>query len=372
MKKITLGLVVGVFIGTMLMFTGCGAEKIDLNEFVTVETQGYDGYGTGKAEFDSGKLEEALMANGVDVSGTLNVIMAVSGAADKLDKLSNGDEIEYKWNIDKTAVKTFKKKYKILLCYKDFSTKVEGLKDPAEFNLGDYLDISVNGVAPKGSLYVKTSLNGFIVEADKKDGLSNGDEVTITVKPQMLDANVEELCAQNQIPVFDGTYKYTVEGLHNYVTSVSEIPSDVFEIMKKKSEEALEEAKEDGCGQCDGLFGNVYRHRNYDSYKLVSVGISDAAGDGLYDLNSVIMVYELSFSVHGDVKTYAYTEFKGVVDSNEGLSEDDFKTYLDTFRTCEINEKSYVGLPSIEEINEHNKKTSMGNAIPDYRFEDIQ
>ena len=85
MKKSKLGLVVGVFIGTMLMFTGCGAEKIDLNEFVTVETQGYDGYGTGKAEFDSGKLEEALMANGVDVSGTLNVIMAVSGAADKLD-----------------------------------------------------------------------------------------------------------------------------------------------------------------------------------------------------------------------------------------------------------------------------------------------
>ena len=39
------------------------------------------------------------------------------------------------------------------------------------------------------------------------------------------------------------------EGLHNYVKSVSEIASDVFEVMKKKSEEALEEAKEDGYGQ---------------------------------------------------------------------------------------------------------------------------
>ncbi len=371
MKKSKLGLVVGVFIGTMLMFTGCGAEKIDLNEFVTVETQGYDGYGTGKAEFDSGKLEEALMANGVDVSGTLNVIMAVSGAADKLDKLSNGDEIEYKWNIDKTAVKTFKKKYKILLCYKDFSTKVEGLKDPAEFNLGDYLDISVNGVAPKGSLYVKTSLNGFIVEADKKDGLSNGDEVTITVKPQMLDANVEELCAQNQIPVFDGTYKYTVEGLHNYVTSVSEIPSDVFEIMKKKSAEAFEESKKDTC-DCDGLFGNVYRHRNYDSYKLVAVGIAEPADSFAYYGNSVIMVYELDYSVHGDVKTYAYTEFHSIVDSNEGLSEDDFMTTLDEYKTCEINEKSYLGQPSIEGINEYIAKTTYLGEPCKYKFEDIQ
>ena len=372
MKKSKLGLVIGAFIGVMLTFTGCGAEKIDLNEFVTIETQGYDGNGKGTVNFDSGKLEEALMAKGVDPYGLLNIESAVSGDADKENGLSNGDNIEFKWNIDKAAVKTFKKKYKINLCYKDFTTKVEGLKDPADFDLGEYLDISVKGVAPKGELYVSTKLTGFKVEADKTKDLSNGDEVTITVSPQMLDANMEELCVQNEIPVFDGTYKYTVEGLHNYVTSVKEIPSDVFEILKKKSDEAFEKAKKDDCSPCSDPYGNLYRHRNYDSYKLVAVGIADPSDTGLYSGNSVIMVYELSYSVHGDIKTYAYTEFKGIVDSNEGLSEDSFMTTLDEFFTCSIDDKLYLGQPGIEEINEGIKKNTIIGEPLVYRFEEVQ
>ena len=36
-----------------------------------------------------------------------------------------------------------------------------------------------------------------------------------------------------------------IEGLHNYVTSVKEIPFDVFEILKSKSAEAFEKSKKD-------------------------------------------------------------------------------------------------------------------------------
>ena len=370
MRRIKLGLLMVTLVGALLSFTGCGAEKIELNDFVSIETQGYDGYGTAKAEIEYGKLEEALMAKGIDAYSMTTIEAAVTGSADKTDGLSNGDSVDFKWTIDKAAVKTFKKDYKINLVFSDFSTKVNDLKDAADFDLADYLDIKVSGVGPAGKLSVSTTLEGFRVAADKTSDLSNGDEVTITVSPNQLDDTMEELCAQNQVPVFDGTYKYTVDGLHNYVTTAKEIPSDVLEILKKKSEEALVAVKEDSCS-CSGLFGNIYRHRNFDSYKLVSIGIADSTKT-MSATNSVLLVYELSFSAHGDVKTYAYAEFNGIVDSNEGLTEDSFFTIIDDFQCCTVDGKSYIGQPSIEGINEYFEANPLSADGADYIFEDVK
>ena len=349
MKKFKLGLLMLTMAGAFSLFTGCGAKKIDLNDYVTYEFKGYDGYGMVTKHFDTEAFEEDL--GDLDDEefygmGALAIESVIDGDfEDDNHSLSNGDKIEFKWDISDNDAKAVKQKLKVNLKYSDFSAKVEGLTDPSEFDIAEHLTIDVSGYAPNGKLSVSTNLTGFDVKADKSTELSNVDEVTITIAPKQLDQTMEEVCAANYIPVFDGEYKYTVEGLHSYVTTAAEIPTDVLDIMKTKGEEIIKDNQEDSCDCDTSLYPEFVDHKNFDTYELVAIGVTPYSNS-----NRVYLIYKTNYSVHGDVETYNAVYFDGVVDSNEGLTDADIRgNFLK--ETNQIEGRYYYGAPSIEQLN---------------------
>lgn len=362
MKKFKLGLLVAAIAGTMLAFTGCGGKSVDLNEYVNVEFDGYDGYGNARASIDYSKLEDALGAAASDDASTFDVIsieMLAEGELDKTTGLSNGDTVKYVWNISDDSAKNMNKKLGVKLKYKDLSKKVEGLKDPKDFDVADILDIKLNGVAPQGQIIVSPKIADITVEVDKQNNLSNGDEVNITIKPMYMDKTLEEVCLADNVPVFDPNYKYTVEGLGQYVQDPSAIPDTVLEVMKKKGDDIVKANQETECDCNGGWLDSLSFHNNYDSYKLVGVGVMDNAESST---GKCFLIYELHFSVHGDVTTYASVGFNWIQDSDAGLKESDIYGY-DHFSNCTINDKLYVGAASIDELKENLIGTGEGTNL---------
>ena len=60
MKK-KFGLLLLVSMGVLLGATGCGAEELDMNQFVTYEFEGYDGYGSVVSKIDTEAFEEQIV-----------------------------------------------------------------------------------------------------------------------------------------------------------------------------------------------------------------------------------------------------------------------------------------------------------------------
>ena len=361
MKKAKLGVFIIAVMGAMLAFTGCGAKKVNLNDYMTISFSGYDGYGVASAHLENEKLEEALgdldddELNGM---GAVAIEMLIDGSFDVSEDLSNGDKVTYKWNISDSDAKKIKEKLNVKLKYSDETFTVNDLKDPSEFDPSEILTINVSGYEPAGTISVSAD-TGFTATADKAEKLSNGDEVVITIKPSDSSKTMEEVCAQNHIPTFDGTYKYKVEGLASYVTQYSEIPEETEKYMRSKAEEALNNFREEDDCEDDWL-PQFTNHKNFDSYKLVAVAVNPIDADAItnsaiYKSNSVIYIYETKYSKHSDVTTYNFVRFNSVIDSAEGIEklEKDTTSGKVGDVVSEHDGYSYFGDSSIEDLLEY-------------------
>lgn len=110
-----------------------------MNKYITVEADGYDGYGSARVQVDWDAIEEKYgdkikFTNKAKKEGgnLLNLFTPYDYLADNVsvklenkDKLSNGETIEYKWNVEEDLSDYLKVKVK----YKDDSYTVEGLTE---------------------------------------------------------------------------------------------------------------------------------------------------------------------------------------------------------------------------------------------------
>lgn len=316
-------------VGTIMMLSGCGARKVNLNDCIDYSFEGWDGYGEVVSSVDDTLLRTAMGTESL-FSDYLDICSKIEGNWDVTEDLCNGDEITYKWNIDKEDIKAIKKKYKIKLEYKDFTVTVKDLKDVSEFDVRDGLDVSFSGVAPNGTAHVVCNFQDLTATIDNPSGLSNGDEITITLEPKYLDGNLKEICKINKIPFIEETeIRYTVEGLSSYVTSPEEIPSDVMEIMKAIAEEKINKLYEQS--ECDtynrgSWFINYYKHHDFKNVSFDNVYIK-AAEPREYNSqpNRVYLVYKITYEDHGSQDAYLSVYFSGITDSNSGLTEKDIE-----------------------------------------------
>ena len=337
MRRIKLGMLVVTLAGALLSFTACGGKSVNLNDYVKVEYAGYDGFGTAQASIDYDKLKSD---GSIDEKTIAAVGMVANGSFDKADGLFNGDKIKYTWDIDKDKLKSVKKNYGINLKCKDFSEKVEGLKDPSEFDVNDILDIKYEGAAPNAKLNISSKVDGFKVTADKTDGLSNGDEITLTIDASdPTYTTFEEVCGQNNLPVFDTTIKYKVEGVPSLVQSLDEISDNMKAAIKKAADEKREAFVES--------LNKDDHNRNIESMQLIGASVFEN-----YDSNVLVLFYEIHWGApDADVITYEYDYITGVDDRKD--VEEDYTVELDTGATSEIiGGKAFVGLESIEKTKE--------------------
>ena len=143
-------------------------STINLNDFVTVEVEGYSGYGTARVSIDwdamkakygdkvkfSKEAKEGLGAlggflDGVSAFDTLQGAIYVSLDTD--ENLSNGDQIHYTWDINEEFFQYVSCKLK----YTEGTYTVEGLKEAETFDPFADLTVSFEGISTNGRLRIE-------------------------------------------------------------------------------------------------------------------------------------------------------------------------------------------------------------------------
>lgn len=331
MKKLKLGLLTLIMAGAMFALSGCGANKVNLNDYAVVKFSGYDGFGTPTLTLDAEKLKEDVG----DANAVAAIEAAVSGSFETTTGLSNGDDVEYTWRVSETAEDSIKEKYGFKLKYKDFSSEVEGLKDPAEFDAADILDIQVEGTSPEGTIKVESTIPQFKVTVDKTEGLSNGDIVNIKFELNSPDS-FEVTCANNNVPVFDPDYQYTVSGLWEPVSSIEEINDSVKNTIKERIEQKLQD----------------YENSNDKWYEIDGAEYLGSALISTPDGNLLVEFYSKHYIKPSDVTIYTYRAYKNVDNRPELTEDNDYEeiTYSGSYYDSRAN--LYWGSDSLEEVQQ--------------------
>lgn len=241
---------VGVLVVLFIVVSIVTADpKIDLDKYVVIETEGYDGYGTARAHIDWEQVESKYgkklkyRKKAKKEYGNLLTLLTPMDCMDeaievKLEndrELTNGDEISYSFKIDEELEEVVTCKLK----YKDKSKhKVEGLTEIGRFDPFEELEVEFTGTAPEGRVdyeYSGDFVSTYSFNCDKSSGLRNGDVVTIS-----LDAGDMSYYAKNfgKIPVTTSK-EYTVSGLEEYVSQYADLTPEFIEEVKKEAEDTF-------------------------------------------------------------------------------------------------------------------------------------
>lgn len=223
-------------------------KTINLDKYLTIETSGYDGYGSARVTIDWDAIEakygkklsftsKAKKEYGewLNLMSPMEVLESyVSVSLEQYNNLSNGMEVPYTWNIEDELSDYLKCKVK----YKDSTYTVSGLEEIGTFDAFADLHVAFTGTAPAGYIsmeYTGSELNYYDFSASRTDGLSNGDIVSITI-------NISDMSyfAQNTGKVPESLEKdYTVEGLPEYVSSYSTLTEDFLSTVKAEAEDSI-------------------------------------------------------------------------------------------------------------------------------------
>lgn len=231
-------------------------KKIDLNDYVTVEFNGYETIGTARVVVDEEgltaavakalkisekELEEVdsfyglLSGDNLGAIGKLYACLDLTDATvDKSTGLSNGDVVTLSFECDNEAAREFG----IVFKGKDKEYTVEGLSDINIIDAFADLTVSFSGVAPNGGVELEYSGIESVIDkwsfgCDKSYGLRNGDTVTVT-----LNIN-EEYLHNNGYAVKETTRTYTVEGLDEYVESYSDLTEEFLDYTKSEAQDII-------------------------------------------------------------------------------------------------------------------------------------
>ena len=255
-KKKKTGLIIGIILGVLALAAAVfvlikvlnkpkdpDPVEIDLNEYVTVEFEGYNGLGTvSKEEFD----QKALLNDYEDVIQWTNAakknykyVMDVYDSAadfalgyifgsveytDDYFNLKNGDKVTWTWaSIDADYISTLTN---AVINAEDFEITVEGLQEVDLFDPFEGLDVSFSGTSGNGYCeYTQTNTEGVYADlyywCDNNFDLKNGDEVRIYID-EWSDLDIQE---KGMMPTRTELI-VTVEGLPFYVTEFSDLPAD--------------------------------------------------------------------------------------------------------------------------------------------------
>lgn len=308
-------------------------STINLNDFVTIEVEGYDGYGTAmisidwdamKAKYgDKVKFTKEAKEEMGALGGFLDGVSAFDGlrgsiyvSLDTDEDLSNGDEIHYTWDIDDELFKYVSCKLK----YTEGTYTVEGLEEAQTFDPFADLTVTFEGISTNGQLNINYSgqeLSPYDFSSDTAYGLANGDTVTITLDEYMVEYCLEEL---GMLPsVTEKTY--TVEGLSEYITDFSSIPQEFLDSLKKEAEDAI-------YAYTAQAYGSDYTlsELTYGGYILSAVS---SATDFYGTLNDLCLIYTGTVSGKEEelpaTTVYYPVEFTDILSTNGEMSFDELE-----------------------------------------------
>ena len=309
---------------------GNKSVTIDMNKYVTFTESGYEGNGHVSASVDYDQLEadygdkvkwtkkakKMMKKEYADSGVSVNAIMEMSGGVmsmiettmdytlDPVSNLSNGDKVTLTWYWPDEMEEYFGVKLK----HKTMTYTVDTLGDIAEEDVFENLKVSFEGTAPNGTVDLeKTMTEGIYSEisftAEPSTGLSNGDDVTVTVQ---LGADESDLASYYGVKISQLSKTYKVEGLNQYAATFDEIPDEAVERMKSQAEDVLM-SQSAHWNEGTSISSMTYA----GNYMLTR---KDAASGSPY--SKIYMIYKVTvnesfpdYNVDNTFSYYAYVEF---------------------------------------------------------------
>ena len=250
-------IIVGVAVGLILLVLASffalfpRKTKLDLDKYVTVSFEGYDGYGKAMVQFDKDaylkdykkKIKFKKSGNFLQDSLTQNYgaeellydfyidgRWVIEGASD--GKLKNGDKVKFAWKLDQEELE---ENFKLKLSSKGEELDVQGLKDVKLFDAFQNLDIKFTGISPDGSVEWKGTgdmdgSKGYYFTVEPAMDLKNGDKVKIKIEPE----NPEALIQKYGMAPKEMEKEITVEGLPSYVDKAEAVSESLLQDMQKE------------------------------------------------------------------------------------------------------------------------------------------
>ena len=230
-----------------------GTVSLDLADYLETEISGFEGYGKAACTFAS----EAFLTDLTDLLGRRSreiekedlaeeeaeayasqILQDLDISPEKGDHLHNGDRVKLLVSLG-DAAKEILDRYRIRLDLSKVSKDipVKDLQEISAYDPFSDLTYSFEGAEPLGEAYISYhgDYSGALTAgADPSQGLSNGDQVTISF---MTDYDPEELKEQFGIELTRTRETVEVSGLLSYPSAMEELPDQAIS-------QAMEEARE--------------------------------------------------------------------------------------------------------------------------------
>ncbi len=244
-KAALAGIAVGILALIYVVYFEVYASKIiNLDKYLTIEAEGYDGYGTAGVIIDWNAIEakhgskisfsnaaKKQYGDYLKKTSPIDVLEdSISLNLDTSSNLSNGDVIAYTWNIDDEISKYLNCKVK----FKNGDYTVSGLEKIDTFDAFADLTVDFAGTAPNGRAnlnYTGTEINNYDFKCNKTSGLRNGDTIIVTIDSSNLDYYVKNF---GKIPA-EMEKEYQVKGLESCIEKLSEIDESAFHSMQQQA-----------------------------------------------------------------------------------------------------------------------------------------
>ena len=319
--KLTVFLAVGIPIAVVvfcislcLLFPVIGIVKnnmpkrVNLNDYLKVEVTGYNEIGEIHLSLDSSYYDKygkkVKYAKGAehpeDTSASKYLVELCTYEIENNGKLKNGDVVEIKLKYpDDVIEKTFNN---CSVKYKNITYTVSGLETVDLFDAYEDFSYSLMGVSTDGELFIESNLNsmgynGLLYQADKTEGIKNGDIVTISLITESGD-DIYEYCLDRFGKVPSRlTYEIEASGMPEYLIKYDQISEDFLNARIAEGEEFLKK--------------DYTKHSEFDTtitsvvYTYIGNYFLVAKDEKEEHANKLIIVYKVeTTSEYGNVTMY--------------------------------------------------------------------
>lgn len=268
-KKVNVGLVaiiavvaIAVIVAAIFAWKFFDKKKrtFDVAEYIQVEFEGYDGYGTAVVSVDEDELGKKV-GDILDVSSkkaiksfkkegeedydpTCSFYDVIEWEVDKTENLSNGDEIKVSIKVDEDAAEEIG----IYIEDAEKTVKVEDLKPLVEVDPFEGIEVTFDGSYPY--IYPEYENNGtgdffenenlyIYYSFEDYDSLDEGDTVTLTIGVS------EEEAMENGFKMTQTSKEYTVPKMDGYIRTIDGFAESTLEEIEKTAVETIQDYFDD-------------------------------------------------------------------------------------------------------------------------------
>lgn len=329
-KKLPLIIIAVILcVAGLIFFIVTRPVKINLNDYISVSYEGYDGYATATVDFDEDKFiedyaEKLAGSNEKDQFAMLLIFDSIVDCRlDKDSSLSNGDVITATWYIGQDALAEFEDEYNCKISRDKTTTTVKGLEKVIAVDIFNGVNVEFRGTYPNSDLNITCSddalISAYYVKADKKSEIRNGEVITLTA--DVTEELTKKLAKEGKV-IESLTKEITVSGIDEYIVDKEDVTDEVLNKIETKAEEEFNKMVS-GWKNPDLFISKEHTATYFVVDKLDS--------SYYYNVNKLFYVYNVKIkNPNNESETIEYIWY---------ISNSDIKKLADG--TFEISEKKY-------------------------------